>query len=113
MKRMGFEITGNLDHMATATNTGIHNVRHVMPEAFAELMTGATISATTTGRMPLNIAERVGLDVIVSGVRNIAIARIIRNDGSMVPGCSCDASAHAAELVANNYGHVHGEDAWQ
>ncbi len=71
MKRMGFEITGNLDHMATATNTGIHNVRHVMPEAFAELMTGATISATTTGRMPLNIAERVGLDVIVSGVRNI------------------------------------------
>ena len=81
MKRMGFEITGNLDHMATATNTGIHNVRHVMPEAFAELMTGATISATTTGRMPLNIAERVGLDVIVSGVRNIAIARIIRTGG--------------------------------
>ena len=85
---MGFEITGNLDHMATATNTGIHNVRHVMPEAFAELMTGATISATTTGRMPLNIAERVGLDVIVSGVRNIAIARIIRNDGSMVPAAA-------------------------
>ena len=88
MYSIGLDTTGSFDQMASATTTGIHSVRHDSPAARAEVMTGVTISATTTGRMPLKIAVSVGLDVMVSGVRNIAIASIIINDGSMVPAAA-------------------------
>ncbi len=56
-----------------------------MPDARAVVTTGATISATTTGRIPLKTAVRTGFPVMVSGVRNMAMANIIRKHGMMVP----------------------------
>ena len=38
--------------------------------------------------MPMNMLDSVWLFFIVSGVRNIAIASIIRNDGNIVPNAA-------------------------
>ena len=85
MYRMGFDTTGHLLHMNKATAAGIHAVFQPMPAERAVVNTGAIISATTTGLMPLKMAESVGLLVISSGVRNIAMSRIMRKLGMMVP----------------------------
>ena len=85
MYRMGFDTTGHLLHMNNATTAGIHAVFKPMPAERAVVNTGAIINATTTGLMPLKMAERVGLFVISSGVRNIAMSRIMRKLGMMVP----------------------------
>ena len=59
-----------------------------MCAARAAEITGATISATTAGRIPLKTLMSVGLLLISSGVRNIAMVRIIRKEGSMVPNAA-------------------------
>ena len=73
---------------STATAIGIHTVFHVILAARAEDSTGAIISATTQGRMPMNILDTTGLFFIMSGVRNTAMASIIRNDGRIVPNAA-------------------------
>ena len=55
---------------------------------FAVVSIGAMMSATTAGRIPLNIALRVGSFLIVSGVRKIAIASIMKKEGSIVPNAA-------------------------
>lgn len=67
---------------------GIHAVRQVILADLAEVITGAMIRATTAGRIPLNMAESVTLFFIKSGVKKIAIASIIRNDGIIVPSAA-------------------------
>ena len=47
------------------------------------LTIGAAISATTTGRMPLKIRMTTGLSL--NPVNAMAMARIIRNEGRMLP----------------------------
>ena len=68
-----------------ATTSGIHTVRSFSFAALADDSTGAMIRATTAGRMPMNMAEMTWLFLIVSGVRKMANARIIRNEGRIVP----------------------------
>lgn len=85
MYKIGFDIRGNFDHISKATDAGIITVRQLIPAALAEVKTGAVINATTAGRMPLNIAVMVGFEVIISGVKNIAIDIIMTNEGIIVP----------------------------
>ena len=49
----------------------------------AILNVGAAISATTAGRIPLNIRSTIGLSLKLW--KNIAMARIMRNEGRIVP----------------------------
>ncbi len=46
----------------------MNTVFHPIPADFADDITGATIKATTAGRIPLNIAEIVSLFFIRSGL---------------------------------------------
>ena len=85
MYNIGFERIGIFDHISKATDTGIATVFHPILADRAEDITGATIKATTAGRIPINILDNVSLLFIRSGVRNIAIQRIIVNDGNIVP----------------------------
>ena len=71
--------------MSNATAMGMATVFQVMPAERAVVMTGATISATTAGRIPLKIRDTIALFLITSGVRKMAIARIIKKEGKMVP----------------------------
>ena len=64
---------------------GMATVFHPIFAARAVVITGAMISATTAGRMPINIRLITWLFFIVSGVRKIAINKIIKNEGRMVP----------------------------
>lgn len=82
---MGFDTTGQPDHISNATAMGIMAVRHVIFAALADVITGATIKATTAGRIPLKMALTCGFSFIRSGVRNMAMHNIIRNDGIIVP----------------------------
>lgn len=82
---MGLEANGIFDHINKATLTGINNVFQLILAALAELITGATIKATTAGLIPLNMAETTGLFLMISGVRKMAMANIIVKEGSMVP----------------------------
>ena len=68
-----------------ATRRGIQTVFHPIFAALAEVSTGAMIRATTAGRIPIKIDEITRLFLIMSGVRNMAIAKIIRKEGKMVP----------------------------
>ncbi len=43
--------------MSRATATGIMNVFHPIPADLADEMTGAMMSATTAGRMPLKMLD--------------------------------------------------------
>ena len=54
---MGFEIHGNFDHISRATTTGIQSVYQPSFIDFADVITGATMRATTAGRMPRNIDD--------------------------------------------------------
>lgn len=73
------------DQMSREIAIGIQAFFHDIFADFAVVNTGDRISATTAGRIPLKMRVSVSLFLIVSGVRNIAMARIIRNDGRMVP----------------------------
>ena len=68
-----------------ATIKGIHIVFQVSFADLAEVMTGAIIKATTQGLIPMKIEDITRLFLIISGVRKIAMKRIIRKEGSMVP----------------------------
>lgn len=83
--RMGFDTTGHLLQMSRATAAGIHRVFQLIPAVRADVITGAIIRATTAGRIPLKILTRVGFVLIFSGVRNMAIARMMRKEGRIVP----------------------------
>ncbi len=85
MYKIGLDRTGIFDHMSNATDMGMAAVFHPMLAALADDMTGATINATTAGRIPIKMFERVSLFFMRSGVRNIAIARIMVNEGRIVP----------------------------
>ncbi len=85
INRTGLEINGMSDQIRRAINSGMIKLRLLTFADLAEVNTGATINATTAGRMPMNMLVRVWFCLIVSGVRNIAMARIMRNEGSMVP----------------------------
>ena len=90
---MGFDIYGSFDHINRATTMGIAMVFQLILAARADEMTGAIIRATTAGRMPRKILLSVSLLLIMSGVRNIAIVSIIKNEGRIVPN-----AAHSAPL---------------
>lgn len=67
-----------------AVRHGIQAVRHPILAALADVNTGAMMSATTAGRMPMNIDEITALFFIRSGVRKMAMSRMMMNDGKMV-----------------------------
>ena len=73
------------DQMSREIAIGIQAFFHDIFADFAVVNTGDRISATTAERIPVKMRVSVSLFLIVSGVRNIAMARIIRNDGTMVP----------------------------
>ena len=64
---------------------GIHTVFQLIFAARAVVSTGATISATTAGRIPWKMLLISWLFFMSSGVKKIAIARIIIKDGRIVP----------------------------
>ena len=88
MYKIGFDTTGHPDHINSATATGMTAVAHPILAAFAALITGATINATTAGRIPRNMLSTVALVLMKSGVRNIAMARMMRNEGKIVPNAA-------------------------
>lgn len=92
-----------------ATTSGIHTVFMVSLAARADVMTGAIISATTAGRIPMNIDEMTWLFLIISGVRNIAMSSMMTNDGSIVPAGSHNAAFQTSHLVSDRRGYVHGQ----
>ena len=71
--------------MSNATATGIIIVFFPILAARAVVITGAMIKATTAGRMPMNILLMISLFLIVSGVRNMAISKMIVKEGRIVP----------------------------
>ena len=62
---------------------GIHAVNHVNWALRAMLNVGTAINATTAGRIPANMAATHGM--CWKFWKNIAMARIISNDGMAVP----------------------------
>lgn len=85
---MGLDTIGSFDHMSRATATGIATVFHPILAARADDITGATMSATTAGRIPMNMLDRVSFSFMRSGVRKMAMHSIIMNDGNMVPSAA-------------------------
>ena len=71
--------------MSAATANGIHTVFQRSLAAFADVKTGARIKATTAGRIPMKMDEITRLFFIRSGVRKMAMKRIIRKEGRIVP----------------------------
>ena len=61
----------------------MHHAHHVLSDFRAIDIIGEAISATTTGRMPLNMLMTVGLSW--KFVKAIAMANIIRKEGSIEP----------------------------
>jgi hypothetical protein len=78
MYRIGSEAKPMPNEIIVATTIGIQKVFRFNPAARAVVITGAMISATTAGRIPIKIAVKVLLDLMVSGVRKMAmIQRVI------------------------------------
>lgn len=71
--------------MSSATEMGINIVFQFILAARAVVITGAMSRATTAGRIPMKILLIVSLFFIVSGVRKIAMSRIIVKEGIIVP----------------------------
>ena len=69
--------------MSSAETTGIHMLYRFIRADLAMLNVGAAISATTAGRMPLNMCSTMVLSLKLW--KNNAMARMMRNEGSMVP----------------------------
>ena len=69
--------------MARAQAMGIQQLVSVILALFANRKVGAAIKATTAGRMPRNIAATTLLSA--NWWKNIAMSRMIRNDGRHVP----------------------------
>ena len=85
---IGLDTTGNFDQMSNATAMGIITVFQLSLAALAADSTGATIRATTAGRIPLNTGDNMELFLIISGVRKIAMASIMKNEGRIVPNAA-------------------------
>ena len=62
---------------------GIQQLVRQMPVLFAILNVGTAMSATTAGRMPINMAETQGMSM--KWRKHMAMARMMRNEGSAVP----------------------------
>lgn len=71
--------------MSKATEIGMIIVFQLIFAARAVVITGAMSRATTAGRIPMKILLIISLFFIVSGVRKIAMSRIMVKDGIMVP----------------------------
>ena len=69
--------------MSRAETTGIHRLRRFIFADFAMLNVGAAIKATTAGRMPLKMRSTTVLSLKLW--KNRAMARMMRNEGRMVP----------------------------
>ena len=82
---MGLEAKPRSSEIISATTKGIQTVFQRSLAALADVSTGAMMSATTAGRIPMNMAEITRLFFIISGVRKMAIAKIIRKEGRIVP----------------------------
>ena len=80
----------------TATATGIQTVFQVILAVFDMKITGTTMSATTAGRMPLNIFSTVGLSWM--SVKTIAASRMIMKEGSAAPIAHASAPQNLAIL---------------
>lgn len=76
---------GDTDRKDTARRLApvMHQAHHVLSDFRAIDIIGDAISATTTGRMPLNMLMTVGLSL--KFVKAIAMANIIRKEGSIEP----------------------------
>ena len=96
--------------MSSATAMGMMTVRQVMPAARAVVITGATIRATTAGRMPLKMLVSVALPLMVSGEKhgNGQDDAERGQDGSQ---CGDNAATQPTQPVADDRGDVDGEDA--
>lgn len=66
-----------------ADTTGIHKLYRLILADRPIVKVGAAISATTAGRIPLNIRSTIGLSLKVWKKR--AMAKMIINEGSIVP----------------------------
>ena len=62
---------------------GIQQLVRQMPVLFAILNVGTAMSATTAGRMPINMAETQGMSM--KWRKHMAMASMMRNEGSAVP----------------------------
>ena len=69
--------------MSRALTMGIQQLLRLMPTRLAMLKVGTAMSATTAGRMPANMAATQGMSM--KWRKQMAMARIIRNDGRAVP----------------------------
>ena len=88
MNSIGLDTIGQSDQISKAMASGIKKFLRLIFDAFAVVNTGARIRATTAGRMPINMRVRVSLFFIVSGVRNMAMKRMMRNDGRIGPNAA-------------------------
>lgn len=70
-------------HAQRATEIGIQIFFKVTPADFPNPSSGAAISATTAGRIPLKILSTIGL--VLNCVNIIAMSNIEMNDGKMTP----------------------------
>lgn len=82
---IGLETKGKPLHIKNAMLIGIQQFFHEIFADLAVVKTGERIRATTAGRIPLNMLDSTWFCCIVSGVRKIAILRIIKKDGKIVP----------------------------
>ncbi len=98
--------------MSAATANGIHTVFQRSLAAFADVKTGATIKATTAGRIPMKMDEITRLFFIRSGVRKMAMKRIIRKEGRIVPTAAAILPS-PFDLVAHGSCDIDGEYAGQ
>ena len=69
--------------MSNAAVMGMMAVFHVSFAALDIFQRGATIKATTAGRMPLNIRSTTGLSA--KEVKQSAMVRMMRKEGSELP----------------------------
>ena len=102
---MGLLTHGSFDQISRATAAGIQTVRQFIPAERAVVITGATIRATTAGRIPRNIAATTGWFSMRSGVRKMAITSIMAKLGRIAPS-EAAATSHA---VADCGGEIHCE----
>ena len=69
--------------ISKAAAIGINAVIQPILADFASLISGAAMSATTAGRIPLKAASTAGISF--QSWNTIAMARMIRNEGSTAP----------------------------
>ena len=70
-------------HISRADTTGIQMVNQFSLALWPKRNVGTAISATTAGRMPWKMAATTRLSL--NWLKNMAMARIMRNEGRAVP----------------------------